>query len=468
MTRFDGATLDRRHAGARIRAPLSASSDKVSTAALMAFAAILPLVPRPTTGTLGEILAGGLVSILIVSLVVACSRAELDAPTSRTVARLVVVIVILAISEGGKILVTQDWQEFAYLTGRFLALTLSLSVFIWCRVSGVPPSRFLRNFTVGYLLLAVIMIYIGLSGSSVFGQVRPGRDLGIALPFSKTPGVPRSYGELSILSSVAWAYLLTQWRHLRKAIWLPSAVLIMTSELVAQSRTGLLAWALVTLVFVVLRARPSAFFARALVLATALVPLLADLAVARGRNSGLVSFVVGSDTLANNVTTRLSLNRLATDMLLNSDLKSLTFGIGRSTWVDASQQLTGATTELHNQLLASLTFDGIFVGSLFILTCYLVPLWRLSGQVRNGDPESLLLFIAGIGALFSVQFYPGFFSLTISLIVGLLWSATWRSSHGGNGRPDESVPGDASQARSRSPRRDVGAGSHGLRGGSWR
>lgn len=403
---------------------LSRPQSRVPTGPLLIFAFCLPLLPRPTTGLNGASLVGLAVTFLFVGFFAACLRRPLDRRSARVAGFVLVVIIVMTVIHGIRILYTEDWSETSYLLARVAALMVSLVTYIWLRVSNLPPKSVVKAFLLGYLFLSIFMIVIGVFRLPVFEAVRPSRELGITMPFGKTAGIPRSYGELSILAVLAWAYLLVYRQRLNTLLWSAVAALVCLSVLVAQSRTGLLAWMLVTISFVLLRVTRWPLLARVLLLAAASVPLIAETIVNRTQAPAPISLLVGEKTLQTNVHTRIELDNLAGSLIFSSNLLNAFFGTSRSFWAAASQQVIGQPTELHNHMLAALLFSGVVVGSLFILLCYFVPLWRLASLSSYRD-DALLLFIAGIGALFSLQFYEGFFSLTVCLLVGLMWATVW-------------------------------------------
>ncbi len=396
---------------------------RVPSGPLVLFAFSLPLLPRPTAGVVGAVLVGAEVALLAFLFAVACAKVTLSPATRRGTHFLILLFLTMTAVHVVKILVIEDWTEISYLGARIAALSVSLLVFLWVRASDAPTDRFIRGFVLGYLFLSVFMIYVGLTGATIFETVRPSRELGFQSPFAKTAGIPRSYGELSILATLALSYLLVKRSTEHRLQWTLAFGLVITSVAVAQSRTGALAALLVIITFVALRVRPSVLVARVLLIVGCLIPVLADFAVRYGSSYSAVSLLVGRDTFENNVYTRIELNRIAARMMTSGDLGDAILGVGRSTWAIASQGVVGAPTELHNHVLATLLFGGVVSGSLFLFTCYLLPLWRLS-KLCTGDEDALLLFLAGFGGFFSLQFYEGFFSLTTSLIVGLMWCLT--------------------------------------------
>ncbi len=423
------------------------SRSAVQVAPLLGFAALLPLLPRPTAGLVGLLLVSSASTLLLVSFAVSCARVPLPPPVARTSGLLLAFGSLVVGAELVKVYATEDWSEVQYAAGRALAVTLSLSVFLWVRLAGVSASRVVHAFLLGYLALCCMMIAIAVTGVAIFEELRPSRELGITIPFPKTAGVPRSFGELAILSGLAWAYLLVRRHDLSRPFWWTAAVLVNLSVLISQSRTGLLAWLVVSLAWLLVSAVRSAVVLRAAVLAVLCTPLLVDWVVQRFSDASVVSSVVGQSTFENNVFLRLDLNETALRLLTRSGLADALYGQSRDTWLQAVQRSTGESTELHNHVLAALLFSGVLIGVLVLVVLYLLPLWRLAG--RAGDDDARLLYLAGLGSLFALQFYPGFFSLTVSLLVGLGWAEVYGRTRDAPGEGGAAGAPDLSPVTSR-------------------
>lgn len=390
---------------------------------LFLFAAVVPLLPRPTWGGTAVLLTAGAVAVLLFGLVVAHLHTPLDPGTARAAVAVVLLILVLSSAHGMKILLAQEWSEVSYLLARLLALVVSVAVFLWVRAGAIPVPRVAGAFLVGYLVLSLLMLLIALTHADLFEPVRPSRWYVAGFGLGKTTGVPRSFGELSILAGIAWAFLLVYRRWMRRDLWLVAAAMVLVSVMVAQSRTGLAAWLAVTASFLVLRVATAAWVGRGLVVAAAAVPLMADLVLNALRGNEAAAYVVGENTFEDNVHIRLELNALAVHLLVRSGLPQAVLGVGRSRWTHASADAVGAETVVHNHVLAALVFSGVLLGAAFLLVCYLVPLWRTAASAGS-RPDSLFLLLSGLGMLVSLQFYAGFFSLSVSLLVGLLWAST--------------------------------------------
>ncbi len=395
------------------------------------FAFLLPWIPRPTAGGLSAGLAPAATIVIVLLFVLKLAAvSNLSAKLRRAASAYIVVSILIIVCLLLKVFWYQEPIEFPYLAGRALVVVVTFVCFMWMALTPGCVPRVFRSFLLGYLLLSCLMIVVGITGVGVFEAVRPSRNYGFT--FYKTAGVPRSYGELAIMGCIAWSYLLVFRTTMRRSFWLVSMCLVALSFLVGQSRTGLIAWACVTVAFLVLARSSTLVLLRPAYVAICSTAFVAGVALTHFQDTWLVQAVVGQKTLANNVDDRLGQFTLGLETIVHQNLFSALFGYPRAAWAADTQARFGAPVELHNHLLSTVVFFGLAGGLLFLFLMYFVPLWLVAGQTRQ-IRDGLFLGLGGLGAILSLQFYEGFFSPVVCLLMGGCWASLFAS-------PDEEVP----------------------------
>lgn len=392
-----------------------------SVAPLLLLAMVLPLVPRPTAGGILAVLAPG---VLLLALVAFVAVGGLRVPLRGALAhgfalRVALLLGILAL-DGTGILVRQSWDELLYFGSRVLVVAGIVIISMWLGAAPDALRRTYRALTTGYLVLAALILWVGITGVGIFEPAAPARVYGVEFPFAKNSGVPRSFAELSIIAIGAWAYVLTWGRRHQLPLRVLAGAVIAFSMIVSQARTVFLAAAVVTIAYALLRARPSRSLARWMLLAVLTVPLFAEIALTAVRGSAPATALIGEDTTEENVEARLTLYRLAWQQIRSADLGELLFGLERSSWADSSTLVFGQSLVLHNHTLATILFFGVIGGSLALVLLYVAPALTIIGHGLQ-DESRRFAFLLVLGSLTSLQFYEGAFSPVLMLHVAATW-----------------------------------------------
>lgn len=404
---------------------------------LLLTAALIPLSPRPTAGGLLAFPAPALVVFVVASAAMAIAVGTWVTPLqARDLRTLLGLLLLPLVFYGIGVFQQSGNDELVYLASRMAMAATIVAIYVLCVAARVAPRRVGGALLVGYLLLSLLIAFSSLTGLALFEPVGPARDYGVALPFGKTSGLPRSYGELSILSSTALAYLLVHRGGMQRSLWVPAMVLVLMSIVMAQSRTGFVAALFVLVTFatqVWFRARVT----RAVLTVLAVAPFLILLLYPLLRDGRLVVSFVGENTISRNVDYRIGIYEIALEQLRAADLSRVAFGLDRAEWLALMTRTFGTPFELHNNWLSNVLFLG-WIGGVMAILVILLPLFRLASSV---DPDARFLVLAGIGAVVSLQFYEGFFSLVLALQVGVswYWRAVLRDRSSRSAREDEQV-----------------------------
>jgi O-antigen ligase/polysaccharide polymerase Wzy-like membrane protein len=388
---------------------------------LLFFIFLTPLIPRPTAGgsmgLFAPIALAGLAAAFLFGIFV---QRYLEPRHARVVGRLSAVIFVPTSVYGLRILIQSQWSESGYFAAQLAMAVGIVVILVWCCVTNLELRRAYSALVAGYLVLSVVMIYVGVTGDGIFEAARPARTYGLSLPFFKAAGIPRSYGELAIFSSAALAYILV-YRTTRSGVKNIVLLAIWTMTiLVAQSRTGFIAAAIVLITYVLFRLAPRRPIARGSLLAVLGIPILAQWLYPALQSESIIADVVGQSTFQNNVDTRLNIYDLAFSWLTHPTFGLIFWGTDRASWAESTHTHFGDAVVLHNHFLSTLMFFGLVGGCVVVVGLLAAPAWRLasSGLPR---PEQEVVFLGVIGMYASLQFYEGFFSLIVMWQVAVLW-----------------------------------------------
>jgi hypothetical protein len=416
------------------------SRDRVPIGPLLAFVMLTPLVPRPTVGGTMSLIAPIAVALLVaVFIAMVAFVARLEPHDSRIAGRMFFVLLAPTLVYGFRILVQGQGSEELYFAAKVGMSAGSLVILLWLYGSRVTIHQLYKALFAGYCVLALLMIYVGVTGHGIFEPARPPRVYGIRMPFYKAAGVPRSYGELAIFSAAVLAYLLVYRRTIGRHLWLGAMVMWAVTELVAQSRTGFMAGVAVLLAYLALRVFERRSIAVVLVLSAISIPVLAQWLYPSLQNEQFVSDVIGQSTFQNNVDLRLNMYGLALSWLTHPGGGLVLIGISRAHWLASTGAVLGSPVVLHNYFLSTLMFFGLAGGLISLLGLVVVPVWRLA---RSGLPSKAheVVFLSTIGMIVSLQFYEGFFSLIIMWQLPALWYVAFRRR--GDADDSDSAPAD--------------------------
>lgn len=317
---------------------------------------------------------------------------------------------------GLRIALDQAWGDTEHYLSRVLLVVALVAFLRWLEVTTVDVRQVILVFLAGYLALSVLIVFTGVTGTSIFGQIAPSR--GWLGSFVKTTGVPRSSGEVGIMACFAWAAFLVYGQSLRPSFRIATGLLIPWSLLVVQSRNVVLAFLVVTLAW---------FFSRheatvsVLLVALAFVsPLVVEAALPTIQANELGSGLIGEDIYERNVYTRFELFDSGFDFIGEDPLQSV-LGRSRGEWEDYLESQAALPKSVHNHFLASIINLGFIAGAISIVALFALPLFRLASKSRRLSADGRAVFLAALGAVVSLSFYEGFFSPTLMIIWALMW-----------------------------------------------
>jgi hypothetical protein len=275
----------------------------------------------------------------------------------------------------------------------------------------------------GYILLACVIIFVGVSGIGIFGEVRPARTYGIKLPFFKTAGVPRSYGEFGVIACAAWSYFLVSKRDLSRPCRWAVAIVIILSVIISQSRSTYMGILLVSISYFALLRRATRLMIGICLLVSLLFPLIVSTGMSAFQENRLGKALMGEGLYEKNVHGRFATFQKAMNLLLNEPGR-LVFGISHAEWTRVAAGLEDAAEDadvgLHNHFLSNVVFLGP-VGGAIALLIFFVPLVALIKYAPFDVVDNQLLFLSFCGMSVCLNFYEGFFSIIVALELCCLW-----------------------------------------------
>lgn len=387
----------------------------------MSLIALVPLVPRPTFSGPTALVAPGFV-LLLASAAMIFSLSRPCPGRSAILTSSFVTVAAGSTMYGARIFMHGESGEVSYFMSRILLLVLAVSVCFLFTAGGFDEG--LKRFGLGTVVLSGVVAVIAVTGFYLFESPLPPRTLGITFPWNKTAGVPRSFGEQGILLSVALSYLLVYRdllsRRFRIALSAGCFVIVAAGE----SRNMYLGTFAVVVMWTLI-VRPKRWrWARPVMIACGgavfvmqqMIPYLERTAFGRG--------VIGEGIFQRNVQVRFTLVDQALGLIQGNPLNGL-LGWSHLEWLENSKVSEDIT--VHNFFASSLLFLGVIAGSLTIWGLFIRPLGTI---IRSVESESLTTgqsrrrqwaLTAGAGVLVSLNFYEGFFSLTLGIYIGALW-----------------------------------------------
>lgn len=380
--------------------------------------ALVPLIPRPTFGGYVSVVA----PLIAVGAVYFTGLHILASRYAKLVPVVPLFLVVLSTSLYGiRVVWDSEWDELPYFGSRVLFILTIAACCIAFRSDAFEPG--LRWFIYGTLVLAALTLVVGVTGLSILEPARPGRLLGIQIPFFKTAGVPRSFGEQGIILAVMLGYFLeyraSMGRLMRWALGLACVVVIV----MAQSRNVLLGAVAVPVMWLAV-SRGRWVLVRIGLVAAGLATFIVDQIIPVLEDNLIGRSIIGKGIFQQNVESRFTLVQGALSMIANDPARSL-IGWSHSDWIAESPVIPDVG--VHNNFVSAIMFLGIIGGPLTILGLYFLPLRRIVSIVERIDKLSLearrrrFAITSATGALVSVNFYEGFFSLALALQIGILW-----------------------------------------------
>ncbi len=326
---------------------------------------------------------------------------------------------------GTRVLGSGSVDEYQYVVSRFLMVFVVIALCYFAATTG--PESLWRALSYGVIVLSALVLFIGVTGVTFLEAARPGRTLGITVPLFKSTGVPRSYGEQGIIAALATSYLLGYWSQLtpRFRNLLSAAVLVLV--VVGQSRNMLLAVVATVAVWFLATRRRRYVLVGAALLVAGLATFFVRLVLPVVGSTAVGQALIGEGVFEVNVFGRFTLVDDAL-VLIRSDPSRFLLGFEHSDWSMYYSSLQGEETGIHNNIVASLLFLGVFAGMASLYLLYAGPARLVLHQLRHADlhPEHRqrrLVAVTGlVGTLTSLNFYEGFFSLVVAVQVGILWA----------------------------------------------
>ncbi|WP_182613789.1 hypothetical protein [Dietzia sp. DQ11-38-2] len=243
----------------------------------------------------------------------------------------------------------------------------------------------------------------------------------------KTAGVPRSFGEQGIVVAIVLAFVLVFWSSLTKTKRVLALATVLSLQLTGQSRNMLLSMVLVIVAWFLIRSGAKVIVAATVLVLSATSTFLMEQVYPSLAETDVGSSIVGDGVLETNVTARFRLVDGATQLISNDPIKALA-GWSHSEWLVVAP--LGLENNIHNHFVALLIYLGVPIGILTIAFFFAVPLYRiLKSYTRtscaSANRNSVFVVVSGCGVLSSLNFYEGFFSISLAIYVGLLWSMAY-------------------------------------------
>ncbi len=382
--------------------------------------ALLPWLPRPTfDGPTSMLAPAAMVGLGLLYVFWAARDGHLRRSAGVRADLLILWMVAFVCAYAIQIVLAGRTAEMEHLFSRVLFFVGILVTVEWLSHRDVTVRQVYGAVLVGFVSLSGLIIFQGVTGLGLFERIGAVGRFGDQFPFFRNSGVPRSFGELGIIASAAWAYLLTHGRFLHRVLHIALSGVVVLAVLITQSRTLWAAVALVTLSYLLLRTNFRTGAAQLLAILALLAPIAVELALPLLESSPATAVIVGERTSRRNIDDRLVAVDAAVDLLSENPARSM-WGYGRSAWFDRIDIVAGEKLGVHNNYLAHIVFLGVVAGGMSILILYVLPTWRLITG-RASPATRLLVYLSALGAFVSLNFYEGWFSPTLAVVLGTLW-----------------------------------------------
>ena len=400
---------------------------------------LVPWMPPPTASG-PEKFVVPLVLFVIVASFVLWTTAQGSAPLSVPRRRYLILATLSILGIYSlRFVVRRDFGELLFFLGRAAMLIGFVTFVHWMGVSRVEISRVQRVFTFGFVALSVLIIFKGVTGFAILGAPDPPRPLGFNLPLYKNNGLLRSAGELGIMATIAWSYLLVFRHTFRRSHWWTMSLLVLGAIIVSQSRNVYLASASITVLHVGFRLFRTNLIGGIAIVGATFAAFILEVLLPWLRDTAIGALFIGQQTFEANVDNRVLLDSIAVDTMISHPVRSL-LGISHSEFYALAEAAIGGEVTIHNGLLSNLLFLGWIAGGATLAIYYAGPGIRLLREsTLRARPEAEAVFLALIGTIMSQNFYEGFFSLSLMLVLALCWTVAYRSLVPG-GTPMSTVP----------------------------
>jgi len=391
-----------------------------------AFLILLPLMPRPTIDHPLKLIAPLLMmTVLYAFFLWLLAHKSLTIPKYSGIGIILFLVIMILLVYSFRVIINGEWDELPYLTSKMLTFLMLISLLIWMLVRKVPIKTLYSGVFYGFLVLSLLIIFIGSTGIPLFGEVLPSRSYGIVLPFYKTVAIPRSYGEYGIFASAALAYFLLYRKDYRKITQVIFGSIMLLSIVISQSRSTYMAVVLIAISYFIINLKLTRrFFPIAIIILAVGLPSFITQFQTSLHDIPIVNAFVGEGIYEKNIYYRLDTNRTAAALLIESPLRSL-IGIPHSEWsffyVDVGYEAGG----LHNHFLSNIMFLGL-LGGLLNMLLYLIPLASIINNLNSNNKSLYLIFLVTVGTITCLQFYEGFFSIITIFILSTLWVMSFK------------------------------------------
>ena len=385
--------------------------------AFLLFLFVIPFMPMPTMEgwprLIAPVASAALLYLFILWFLMSRSFSFQKNPQ---VGALIILSVIIVALYFLRIAMNGEWEEASRLVSKALFYFTIAAFFVWMAGREIPLKTAFKPFFYGVVILSLLIIFSGITGFAPLETVRPGRTYGITLPFYKVSFIPRSFGELGIFLTAAWAYFLSYRKDYGLATRLFFGVALFLAVVITQSRNTYLAVVVATAVYIMLRTKVTNRAVAVVILAAWLMPFIISVIP---RDIPVFSALVGEGTWERNVNVRLMSYSAAVDMITESPGRFL-LGIPHSVWVNHFSELEGVDATMHNHFLSSIMFLG-FIGGILDILVLMIPVARLLKRPDYRDKDVSLLLTMTAGALTCLNFYEGFYSTVLAFEIGALW-----------------------------------------------
>ncbi|MBI4797043.1 MAG: O-antigen ligase family protein [Deltaproteobacteria bacterium] len=318
--------------------------------------------------------------------------------------------------------------EFLHTGGRAVFFIFILTTYAVCR-DLASYRRVLNLLVLGICLMAMFTIICAVFHINPLGahQTDVAREFyGTAMPYGRTIGVLKSYGEYGLIINAALPLLLiAAWRKgfmVSRLLALISIGILLFALIITQSRNSWVATLMVMFfmsVFLAFRTR-AAVWKILLILGGFLIIIIAVGWMSHRLERVYQGFALGK-TSYHTFEGRLRMDSLAWHIFQAHPL----FGVGHEEVTRQVTKLFGAETALHNGYLDQLASNGLF-GFIPFLTLMLLTFFTLFKMARKA-PEplnwyALCLAASMVGSMTVLLGYKGFFSITFAIEYGLFLS----------------------------------------------
>jgi O-antigen ligase len=402
-----------------------------------AFIFIIAFMPRPTVDSSVALIAPIVISIfLFLSLSYFFLNGVGIISSNYRLINLFTIMFFIIFLYATRIAIRNESNELNYLLGRILSFLIIVVFLTWLNSRQVSVVEIYKSIFFSVIFVSLIVTYFGITGRGgffIFSGMEHGREFssGFSVPFYRSAGIERSYGEFGIFLSAAWAYYLLFRKNHTFIIRSICGILLILSIIISQSRTTWLALILVTTTFLFIKVGGRKIIIYFLLAMTFFLPLVTNLISTVGRELPGIRSIIGDRNIHEaNVESRHNIDVLAINLFFKKPVEMLV-GISHAKWFEAfprnfEKDSGHGIAGIHNHFLANLVYMGLFSGLLYMLL-YLIPAIRLINLDFYHQKDIFLILLCTIGLITCLNFFEGFFSPISSVILATLIYTSYRS-----------------------------------------